>query len=247
MPIEMWSPFDSPWPPPNWDITRLLDHPKGEESYTRAYRERHRRIADLRKNASSPACELASTLTQCAIATRCLSAACPICFERARIWFCAQAAQILGVDHAKLRSKVTIITLVSEDWRLPRGRIREFTPKPMLDQVRHQLLRVGAKGAVVLGAVHGEYDQSRDSHVYRPMVTQRLNAPERQISYLFKSYWPMRVRFIGPHGRSVSAFQRIPGPLHSAYLTMLDRSRLLDFLFLFGVRRYGHELRRNSS
>jgi hypothetical protein len=86
----------------------------------------------------------------------------------------------------------------------------------------------------------------RTTDVYRPMVTQPLKAPARQISYLFKSYWPMRVKFTGMSGKTLSAFQRIPQPLHSAYLIMLGQHRLLDFIFLFGVRRHVHELQAHA-
>jgi hypothetical protein len=124
---------------------------------------------------------------------------------------------------------------------------------------------------VVLGAVHGEFDEQgeywqphlhlvasgmrrsdlnlirkkhyrRSPRIYRPMVAQPVVSSARQLSYLLKSYWLMKIRYIEPDGRKKSTFQRIPEPYHSQYLIMLDQFNLLDFILLIGVRRYGSTL-----
>ena len=79
------------------------------------------------------------------------------------------------------------------------------------------------------------------------MVLQPINNPDRQISYLLKSYWPMKIRYTNTLGQKKSTFQRIPEPYHTQYLIMLDQFDLLDFLLLIGVRRYGSTLQRIHS
>jgi hypothetical protein len=76
------------------------------------------------------------------------------------------------------------------------------------------------------------------------MVVQPVDYPARQISYLYKSYWPMRIRYIDAFGQKQSTFRRIPEPYHSQYLIMLDQVNLLDLVLLIGVRRYGNTLQR---
>jgi hypothetical protein len=75
------------------------------------------------------------------------------------------------------------------------------------------------------------------------MLVQPLKNPAKQISYLFKSYWLMRIRYINVPGEENSAFRRIPEPYQTDYLVMLDRFSLLDFVLLIGVRRNGHVLK----
>jgi hypothetical protein len=272
-----WSPFAAPLPAPHYDIRRLLpttDGKSGFESYAAAERERHHRIASLRKLRSREARETADRLEACAPGFRCLSPSCPVCAGRTRIWFYSEIARVLGVRSSTGTTNLELITLVHEDWILPTGRIADLNPMLLTDRVRHQLFRAGAGGAIVIGAVHGEFDQQRrywqlhlhlaakglttetiasmrlrhyrrSEHIYRPMVVQPLNDPERQISYLYKSYWPMRVRYLTTAGEEESEFRRIEEPQHSAYLVALNQFTLLDFVFLLGARRYGHALRAN--
>lgn len=269
-----WSPFDAPRPTPNRDISRLLStdssRSDGFESYVDAEVERKRRISTLRQHPSPHGSKTAERLAGCEPALRCLSPSCPICFRRMRIWWYAELAELLMIADLA-RSTLQIITLVHQDWILPRDRISDFNPGRLIDCVRHQLLRAGAKGSIVVGAIHGEFDTrrqywqphlhlaarglSRDilsllrhRHyqraplVYRPMFVQPLIHPAPQLSYLFKSYWPLRARYLRPDGREASTFRRIPDPLMSEWLIAADRSRLLDFIFLLGVRRQGHRL-----
>jgi hypothetical protein len=84
----------------------------------------------------------------------------------------------------------------------------------------------------------------RSEHVPRPMFVQPVMHPARQISYLFKSYWPMRVRHVGVLGDEKSTFRRISEPHHTEYLIALNQFNLYDSILLIGVRRYGSTLRR---
>jgi hypothetical protein len=139
------------------------------------------------------------------------------------------------------------------------------------DEVRHQFLRAGSTNMTLIGTIHGEYDREgrhwqphlhliaqriqsdvlrsvhrqyyrRTKHVYRPMIVQPLRDLARQVSYLFKCFWPMRMRYDMSAGQSRSRFCRIPEPYHSAYLITLHKFDLLDLMFLLGVRRYGDNL-----
>jgi hypothetical protein len=76
------------------------------------------------------------------------------------------------------------------------------------------------------------------------MFVQPLKDSAEQISYLLKSYWPMRVRYTDLSGKEKSTFQRIPEPHQTAYLVMLDRFDLLDFILLIGVRRHRSVLKK---
>ena len=278
MRVVRWSPFDAPLPPPERDIRRLLisvDANGGFESYAAADGERVKRAARLARSSLPGAFSLAVRLSSCAHGARCLSPACPVCAGRVRIWFYGETAKVLGVQHPTLWAQLKLITLVNEGWIVPRSEIQCFSPKILVDRARHQFLRAGATGAIVIGAVHGEFDQTgqywqphlhliakgmsrasmrllrqrhyrRSPRVYRPMVVQPLKNPEKQISYLLKSYWPMKVRYIDEEGCKRSTLQRIPEPFQSKYLMMLDQFNLLDLVFLVGVRRYGHALQAMS-
>ncbi len=274
MPPVTWSPYDSPFPLPFRDISKLLRTTEGKGGFERrlaAKDERHLRIADLQRHPSLQAHKTVARLAGCGRGTPCLRPCCPECTGRMRIWFYAEVAQALGIEQTTAQSRSNIITLVHEDWILQRQQIMTFDPKVLIDRVRHQLLRAGGDGAIVIGAVHGEYDKQRqywqphlhlivqdldaptisllrNRHyqrtplVYRPMVVQPLRDPPRQISYLLKSYWPMRERHARAGYQKSSTFRRIPEPLHSEYLMMQDQFNLLDFVFLLGVRRQGHRL-----
>jgi hypothetical protein len=192
-----------------------------------------------------------------------------------RIWFYGETARLLDVQHPAVWVQLKLITLVHEDWIVPKSEILRFSPKTLVDRVRHQFLRAGVTGAIVVGAVHGEFDQQgqfwqphlhliakgmsresmrrlrqkhyrRSAGIYRSMVVQPLRNPVRQISYLLKSYWPMKARYVGTDGRKHSTFQRIPEPHHSAYLVMLDEFNLLALVLLVGVRRYRYALQAMS-
>jgi hypothetical protein len=245
----------------------------GFETPAAADRERLSRIAALRRSPDPRAVVVAHRLANCERGARCLSPACSFCGGRTRIWLCGEIAKLLAVQRQAGRADIKLVTLVHEDWMIPPFDIMRFCPEALVDRVRHQFLRAGTTGATVIGAVHGEFDRvghfwqphlhlitkgisgkaltlirqrhyRRTARIYRPMVVQPLRNPVRQVSYLLKSYWPMKVRYVDARGRKSSTFQRIPEPYHSAYLVMLDQFNLLDLILLIGVRRYGNILQR---
>lgn len=270
----IWSPFRTLLPPADRDLRRLLPSGNGEtgfESYAAAERERNRRVNALRRHPAPLAAQTAERLAACAAGARCLSPSCSTCVGRLRIWFYSEVAQALPIQQTTAQSALKMITLVNEDWILRRQQILNFNPKVLIDRVRHQFVRAGGNQAIVIGAVHGEYDRrqqywqphlhlvakdldtatisllrrrhyQRTSLIYRPMVVQPLNDPAPQVSYLLKSFWPLRERYVQKGSQKSSTFRRIPEPLHSECLMMHDQFNLLDFVFLLGVRRQGHHL-----
>jgi hypothetical protein len=245
----------------------------GFETPAAANRERLRRVAVLRRSPDPRAAVFADRLANCDRGARCLSPACSYCVGRTRIWFYAEIARLFNLRGSTAATNLQLITLVHEDWIRPQSALHDFDPRVLIDRVRHQFFRAGITSATVLGAVHGEFDQKRNYwqphlhlvvsgmqqaqlnlfrqrhyqrsvHVYHPMVVQSVVNPPRQLSYLLKSYWPLRMRYIDAFGEERSNFQRIMEPYHTQYLTILDQFKLLDFIFLIGVRHYGHTLRR---
>lgn len=246
------------------------------ETPAAADRERLFRIVFLRQSSDPRAVAVARRLEGCVRDARCLSPACPCCFGRTRIWFYGEIARILGIRGTGPVTSLKLITLVHEDWIRPKSAATfDFCPKALIDCVRHQFRRAGIRGTTVLGAVHGEFAEQREYwqphlhlvaedvgqehlnllrqkhyqrsvHVPRPMVVQPIIHPARQLSYLLKSYWPMRVRYLDAFGEEMSTFHRLTEPYHSEYLIMLDQLNLLDLILLIGVRRYGHALQVRS-
>jgi hypothetical protein len=274
MRLPKWSPFAAPLPPAEHDITQLMqrgDERAEFETYAAAGRERIRRVRWLAKSSVPGAHALAARLSACARDDRCLSPTCPLCVGRTRIWFYGEIARVLDLQRRAGWADIRLVTLVHQDWIIPTTEIMRFNPKLLVDRVRHQFLRAETTGAIVIGAVHGEFDQQRQcwqphlhliaqglseksvnlirhrhyrrsTNIYRPMLVQPLENPAKQISYLFKSYWPMRIRYIDAFGNDQSTFQRVTEPYQTAYLLMLNRFELLDFVLLIGVRRRGHSL-----
>src|SRR5258708_1420905 len=237
-----------------------MDGRHGFETPAAADRERLGRIASLRESPDPRALVVARRLAECTREARCLSPACSFCVGRTRIWFYAEIAGLLNLQGSTTGADLKLITLVHEDWIHSKSALLDFDPKVLIDRVRHQFIRVGITGVSVLGAVHGEFDEQRgywqphlhlvtkgigqthldlirekhyrrSSLIDRPMVVQPVINPPQQISYLLKSYWPMKVRYIAIDGQKRSTFWRIREPYHTQYLIVLDQFNLLDFIF----------------
>ena len=271
-----WSPFDSPFPPVEGNITKLMPRGvarTGFETYAAADRERAKRVRWLAKSQLPEASSVAARLSDCAPGDRCLSPACPVCVARMRIWLYGEIARVLDLQRRAGWADVKLITLVHANWIIPKTELLRFNPKQLIDRVRHQFLRAATSGAIIIGGVYGEFDQQRcywqphlhlitqgvsensrelirrrhyrpNANVPRPMLVQPLKNPAKQISYLHKSYWPMRIRYVDAFGNDQSTFQRVTQPHQTPYLLMSNRFELLDFVLLIGVRRRGHVLNR---
>ncbi len=257
-----------PWAFPSsrseYDIRKLV----GDfETVGAAKAERDLRVRHLQMAGANEHGRLADKLETCAPEARCRSAACPICCRRFRWWFTGAVLEILGQIPDPI-----VATLIPGGQAVPTGDLRDFSPKRFGDMLRQQLRRTGAGNQVILGGIDGEYDEMhqlwqphfhliasaslkptfdelrdrfylRSDRVHRPVLTQPVNDPARQVSYCVKSYWPQKVRYLDDAGKKRTSRRRLDNGLHVDWLVWRDHFPLANFLFLHGVRRYGGELR----
>jgi hypothetical protein len=257
-----------PWsylpPQPHIDIRKLVG---GFETAEKAEAEHDLRVRHLRMAGAVEYQRLADKLESCAPKARCRSAACPICCRRLRMWFIGAVLEILGEIPDPI-----VATLIPGDQAVPTGDLQDLLPKRFGDMLRQQLRRTGAGNQIILGGIDGEYDKMhqlwqphfhliapaalgptfdemrsrfypRSDRVYRPVLTQPVNDPAKQVSYCVKSYWPQKVRYLDGTGKKHTSPRRLDNALHADWLVWRDQFPLADFLFLHGVRRYGGELR----
>ncbi len=259
-----FDPWLCPPPRPHVDIRKLVG---GFETVDAAKAERDLRVHHLRMAGAIEHGRLADKLEACAPEARCRSAACPICCRRLRMWFIGAVLEIFGGIPDPI-----VATLIPGGRAAPTGNLRDFSPKRFSDMLRQQLRRAGAGNQAILGGVDGEYDEMhrlwqphfhliapaalgptfdemcgrfypRSDRVHRPVLTQPVNDPARQVSYCVKSYWPQKVRYLDGAGKKRTSPRRLDDALHAYWLAWRDQFPLADFLFLHGVRRYGGELR----
>jgi hypothetical protein len=257
-----------PWafPPsrPEYDVRGLV----GDfETVGKAKAERDLRVRHLRRARPIGHGRLADELESCAPKARCRSAACPICCRRLRMWITGAVLEILGGIPDPI-----VATLIPGGRAVPTGGLRDLSPKRFGDMLRQQLRRAGAGKQVIAGGIDGEYDGMHrlwqpnfhliapaalgptfgelrgrfyptSGRVHRPVLTQPVNDPARQVSYCVKSYWPQRVRYLDGAGKKRTSPRRLDSALHVDWLAWRDQFPLADFLFLHGVRRSGGELR----
>ena len=257
-------PWSCPPPQPHVDVRKLID---GFETVDKAKAERDLRVRHLRMAGAIEHGRLADKLEACAPEARCRSAACPICCRRLRMWFIGAVLEILGEIPDPI-----VATLIPGGQAVPTGDLRDFSPKRFGDMLRQQLRRAGAGNQIIVGGIDGEYDETapavaaalppdrarrpgptfdelrdrfypKSDRVYRPVLTQPVNDPARQVSYCVKSYWPQKVRYLDDAGKERTSPRRLDNALHVEWLAWRDQFPLADFLFLHGVRRYGSELR----
>jgi hypothetical protein len=159
---------------------------------------------------------------------------------------------------------------LSKDWIIPANELKNFKPRLMIDQLRHQMRRLKAPPLLVLGGIDGELDAKREYwqphfHVIaagmsreslkalrrrfyqpndiirRPMVQKAVKDLARQVSYSYKPYWACRWRS-GSRDRK-DIFTRLPEPYHCNYLTEINYFGFTDLVFLFGAKKVYNELR----
>ncbi len=258
-------PWAFPLPRPEFDARELVG---GFETVGKAKAERGLRVRHLRMAGAIEHGRLADKLEACAPKARCRSAACPICCRRLRMWFTGAALEILG----QIPDPVAT-TLIPGDQAVPADSLRDFSPKRFGGMLRQQLRRTGVGNHIVIGGIDGEYDEMhrlwqphfhliasaalgptfnemrgrfypRSDRICRPVLTQPVKGPARQVSYCVKSYWLQKVRYLDGAGETRRAPRRLDNALHADWLVWRDEFPLGDFIFLHGVRRYGGELRK---
>ena len=257
-------PWAFPSSRPEYDVRKLV----GDfETVGKAKAERGLRIRHLRTAGSIEHRRLADKLESCAPNARCRSAACPICCRRLRMWITGAVLELLDGIPDPIAA-----TLIPSGQAVPTGDLRDFSPKRFGDMLRQQLRRAGAGSQIIVGGIDGDYDEMRQSwqphfhliapaalkptfdelrdrfypnsdRVHRPVLTQPVKDPARQVSYCVKSYWLQKVRYLDGAGEKRRAPRRLDNALHVDWLVWRDQFPLADFLFLHGVRRYGGELR----
>ena len=257
-------PWAFPSSRPEYDIRELV----GDfETVGAAKAERDLRVRHLRTAGSIEHRRLADKLESCIPNARCRSAACPICYRRLRMWFSGAVLELLSEIPDPIAA-----TLIPGGQAVPTGDLRDFSPKRFGDMLRQQLRRAGAGSHIIVGGIDGDYDEihqvwqphfhfvapaalkptldelrdrfyPKSDRVYRPVLTQPVNDPARQVSYCVKSFWPQKARYLDGAGKERTSPRRLDKALHVDWLVWRDRFPLADFLFLHGVRRYGSELR----
>ncbi len=237
----------------------------GFETPRAARAERDLRVVHLRRASIPGALRLAVTLAKCRPDARCRSAACPICCRRFRRWWTGAVLtffrDVPGLVH---------VTLVHAGDAVGPSGLAAVSPGRLADATRQRLRRAGV-GGVVLGGLDGDFDPANGvwqphfhflgavdpasgfdalrgefpsgGRVYRPVLVQPVGDRAAQASYGAKSYWPQRQRYLDRNGDERTRKRRLDEALHVAWLLWRARFSFTDFLFLQGVRRYGHELR----
>jgi hypothetical protein len=257
-------PWAFPLPRQEYDVRKLV----GDfETVGKAKAEHDLRVRHLRIAGSFEHQRLADKLESCAPKARCRSAACPICCRRLRMWITGAVLE----NSDKIPDPIAA-TLIPGGQAVSTGDLWDFSPKRFGGTLRQQLRRAGAGNQVIVGGIDGEYDEMhqlwqphfhliapaalgptfgelrgrfypRSDRVHRPVLTQPVNDPARQVSYCVKSYWPQKVRYLDGAGKKRTSSRRLDATLHADWLAWRDQFPLADFLFLHGVRRYGGELR----
>ena len=223
-------PWSCPPPLPHFDARKLVG---SFETVAKAKAEHDLRLKHLRTAGSVEHRQLADKLESCAPKARCRSAACTICCRRLRMWFIAAVLEILGEIPDPI-----LATLIPGDQAVPTADLREFSPKRFGGMLRQQLRRAGAGNRIIVGGIDGEYDEShrlwqphfhliapaqlgptldvlrdrfypRSDRVCRPVLTQTVNDPARQVSYCVKSFWPQKVRYLDAAGEKRQSPRRL--------------------------------------
>jgi hypothetical protein len=163
-------------------------------------------------------------------------------------------------------------TLIPGGQAVPTGDLRDFSPKRFGDMLRQQLRRAGAGSHIIVGGIDGDYDEihqlwqphfhfvapaalkptldelrdrfyPNSDRVYRPVLTQPVKDPARQVSYCVKSYWLQKVRYLDGAGEKRTGTPS-PGQRPPRRLAGVARPIPLG-RFPFPARgpRYGGELR----
>lgn len=95
----------------------------------------------------------------------------------------------------------------------------------------------------MIGKLSDLYPKSE--HIPNPVAVDPVKNAGRQFSYVLKSFWNWRLRYIDDQGHynTVEKKRRVPEPHHTEYLVWLDCFAVSDLMLLVGVRRYGGRLR----
>jgi hypothetical protein len=227
--IRAFDPWSYPPPRPHTDVRKLV----GDfETVDAAKAERDLRVRHLRMAGAIEHGWLADKLEACAPDARCRSAACPICRRRLRMWFTGAVLEILGEIPDPIAA-----TLIPGDQAVPASGLRDVS----LWQSHFHLIAPAALGPT-FDEMCSRFCPKSD-RICRPVLTQPVNGPAKQVSYCVKSYWPQKVRYLDGAGKKRTSPRRLDNALHADWLAWRDQFPLADFLFLHRVCQYRDELR----
>lgn len=257
-------------PKPPWKLESLPDAESHRDD--RVVRLR-RQLAKLDEADSlrKPIRQVLEILLHCRKGERCGSPACPICKRNERGSLVRDMLTIWP-DQPEVLVRLKALTLVHQSWIIPAGELDKLHPRTITDKLRKQFQRMGFTG-IIIGGIDGSYDPDLEVwfiHVHLivegltkemvekfrdlypaseripvPVMAGPVNEAARQFSYVCKSFWNWRHRYVDDEGHynTVEKKRRVPEPHHTEYLLWLDRFAVSDLMLLVGLRRYGGQLR----
>lgn len=259
-----------PNPKPPWKLESLPEAENRREDRVGRLRRQLPKL-DEGHSLRKPIRQVLETLLHCRNGERCGSPACPICKRNERRSL-VRDMLIIWPDQPEVLARLKALTLLHEDWIIPAGELDTLHPRTITDKLRKQLHRMEFKG-MVIGGIDGSFDADSKAwfiHVHLvakglneemieklrelypasdsvpvPVMVKPVKDAARQFSYVLKSFWNWRQRYVDDQGHynTVEKRRRVPEPHHTEYLLWLDRFAVSDLMLLVGVRRYGGRLR----
>ena len=78
----------------------------------------------------------------------------------------------------------------------------------------------------------------------RPMLIQTVKNIGPQLSYVFKLAWFRREKYVDRHGTTRTGKYRLHQKQHTQALLVMDKFVPTEFIFMYGMRRYGAKISR---
>ena len=258
-----FDPWQTDLPARDFDPGKIVP---GFESLAAARSESQIRQECLREGQKETHQQLADRLAACNRGRPCLSPACSLCVGRFRIWCISQALRFFE-DEADLIA----VTIINDEHAVPRRHLKTVDARRMGRTLRQQMRRVQLE-APIIGGIDGDYREKTEQwrphfHLiapastrpafrelnerfykgkgdsYRPVKISEVGDRAEQVSYCFKGYWRSKSWFFSEGEWREGSGGRLAGYRQRQWLLWRDRFSISDFMFLFGARRYGNEIR----
>lgn len=109
----------------------------------------------------------------------------------------------------------------------------EFEPISRTYQLHWHLLTTRKKAQAIRPELRGHWGYMQTSTGAAPIVAQPVNDRRKQLSYLFKAFWPQKpVIEINGRKKRKREGERIDPPYHSQVLDWLNRQKLADVMII---------------
>lgn len=203
---------------------------------------------------------LINRISRCSRRQPCLSAVCPKCFRRYRIWLIGEVSRILLES-----GPLSFVTLIPGDSKC--ANLRNIEPPTIINRLRQQLRRAKVDGPVI-GGLDGEYDADacffqphfhlicrsdqvpairevaaqhyrRSEHIYRPCEERKVHGLVPLIGYIAKGFWQKKTRY-GVTKKRVA--RRLDEPMHAEWLLWRSDFGFCGLQIFYGLRRYAGRL-----